>query len=135
MPTKAVKTSKGRAKNGTKTARRASTKSAVKRPAAKKRAVDPEAFQLRLYVAGQTRKSLVAIANLKRICEEHLNGRYTVEVIDLLEHPQLARNDQILAIPTLVRQLPHPITKIIGDLSHVDRVLVGLDVKPIVASD
>jgi circadian clock protein KaiB len=135
MATKAGKPKLAPAKNGTKTARRSSTKAAAKRPAAKKQAVEPENFQLRLYVAGQTRKSLVAIANLKKICEEHLNGRYTVEVIDLLEHPQLARGDQILAIPTLVRQLPHPITKIIGDLSHIDRVLVGLDVKPRATSD
>jgi circadian clock protein KaiB len=94
-----------------------------------------ETFELRLYVAGQTRKSLTAIANLKRICEDHLQGRYTVEVVDLLEHPQLARGDQILAIPTLVRKLPQPIKKIIGDLSNAEKVLVGLDVRPVQAPD
>jgi circadian clock protein KaiB len=87
-------------------------------------------FQLRLYVAGQTAKSLLAFANLKQICEEHLKGRYTIEVIDLIENPQLARGDKILAIPTLVRKLPEPIRKIIGDLSNTERVLVGLDLRP-----
>lgn len=86
-------------------------------------------YQLRLYVAGQTPKSVKAFANLKRICEEHLAGRYTIEVIDLLRKPQLAQGDQILAIPTLVRHLPEPIKKIIGDLSNTDRVLVGLDLR------
>ncbi len=88
-------------------------------------------WNLRLYVAGQTPKSLAAFANLKAICEEHLQGRYTIEVIDLLENPQLARGDQILAIPTLVRKLPPPLRKIIGDLSNTERVLVGLDLKPL----
>jgi circadian clock protein KaiB len=92
-----------------------------------------ETWQLRLYVAGQTQKSLQAFANLKQICEEHLNGRYTIEVIDLLENPTLARGDQILAVPTLVRKLPPPMKKIIGDLSNADRVLVGLDVRPVPA--
>lgn len=87
-------------------------------------------YILRLYVAGQTKKSLAAFANLKKICEEHLAGRYRIEVIDLLEHPQLAKGDQILAIPTLVRQLPPPLKKIIGDLSNTDKVLVGLDLRP-----
>ncbi|MGE5443612.1 MAG: circadian clock KaiB family protein [Ignavibacteriales bacterium] len=87
-------------------------------------------WELRLYVAGQTSKSLVAFANLKRICEEHLAGRYRIEVIDLLVNPQLARGDQILAVPTLVRKLPEPLKKIIGDLSNTERVLVGLDVRP-----
>ena len=87
-------------------------------------------FMLRLYVAGQTAKSLVAFANLKRICEEHLAERCTIEVIDLLENPQLAEGDQILAIPTLVRRLPPPVRKIIGDLSNTERVLVGLDIRP-----
>jgi circadian clock protein KaiB len=85
--------------------------------------------RLRLYVAGQTPKSLAAISNLKRICSEHLDGQYLLEVIDLMKNPQLAQGDQILAIPTLVRSLPTPIRKIIGDLSNVDRVLVGLDVR------
>lgn len=92
-------------------------------------APDLDRWNLRLYVAGQTPRSLTALANLTRFCEEHLAGRYTVEVIDLLENPQLARGDQILAIPTLVRQLPSPIRKIIGDLSNTERVLVGLDVR------
>ena len=90
---------------------------------------DPKMI-LRLYVAGQTAKSLLAFANLKRICEEHLAGEYRIEVIDLLENPHLARGDQILAIPTLVRKLPEPVRKIIGDLSDTDRVLVGLDLQP-----
>ena len=88
-------------------------------------------YLLRLYVAGQTRKSLTAFANLKKICEEHLQGRYKIEVVDLLEKPQLAKGDQILAIPTLVRQLPPPLKKIIGDLSDTERVLVGLDLRPL----
>ena len=88
-------------------------------------------YQLRLYVAGQTTKSIVAFANLKRMCEEHLAGRYRIEVIDLLENPKLAAGDQIVAVPTLVRHLPEPIKKIIGDLSNEERVLVGLDVVPI----
>ena len=87
------------------------------------------AFQLRLYVAGQTTRSLSAFANLKRICEEHLKGRYTIEVIDLVENPRLAQGDQIFALPTLVRKLPPPIKKIIGDLSNTERVLVGLDIR------
>lgn len=86
-------------------------------------------FELRLYVAGQTTKSLTAFANLKKICEEHLEGKYRIEVIDLLKNPQLARGDQIFAIPTLVRKLPEPIKKIIGDLSNTERVLVGLDLR------
>ncbi len=89
-----------------------------------------EFWELRLYVAGQTPKSLTAFANLKKICEEHLEGKYRIEVIDLLKNPQLARGDQILAIPTLVRNLPEPIKKIIGDLSNTERVLVGLDLRP-----
>jgi circadian clock protein KaiB len=86
-------------------------------------------YELRLYVAGQTPKSLAAFANLKKICEQHLAGQYNIEVIDLLKHPQLASGDQILAIPTLVRKLPEPIKKIIGDLSNTERVLVGLDLR------
>ena len=89
-----------------------------------------ELWQLRLYVAGQTPKSLVAFTNLKRLCEERLQGRYSIEVIDLLKTPQLAEDDQILALPTLVRKLPEPIRKIIGDLSNTERVLVGLDLRP-----
>jgi circadian clock protein KaiB len=86
-------------------------------------------WELRLYVAGQTPKSLVAFSNLKKICEEHLKGQYRIEVIDLLERPLLSRGDQIVAIPTLVRKLPVPVRKIIGDLSDTERVLVGLDLR------
>ena len=89
-----------------------------------------ETFLLRLYVAGQTPRSLGALANLKRICDEHLQGRYELEIIDLAQNPALARGDQILAVPTLVRRLPTPIKKIIGDLSNRERVLVGLDLRP-----
>jgi circadian clock protein KaiB len=91
---------------------------------------DEEYFILKLYVAGQTPKSLTAFANLKKICEEHMKSRYSIEVVDLLKNPQLAKGDQILAIPTLVRKLPEPVRKIIGDLSNTERVLVGLDLKP-----
>ena len=91
---------------------------------------DPEVWELRLYVAGQTAKSVAAINNLKRICEEHLPGKYAIEVVDLLVHPQLARGDQIVAIPTLVRKLPSPIRKIVGDLSNTERALVGLQLRP-----
>lgn len=91
---------------------------------------DEEKWELRLYVAGQTPKSLAAFANLKKICEEYLAGKYRIEVIDLLENPTLARGDQILAIPTLVRKLPEPVKKIIGDLSNTERVLIGLDMRP-----
>jgi len=99
-------------------------------PKAKKSKGTEEVWNLRLYVAGQTPKSLAAFANLKKICEEKLAGKYSIEIIDLLENPQLARGDQIFAIPTLVRKLPTPIKKIIGDLSNTERVLVGLDLKP-----
>ena len=88
-----------------------------------------ETYRLRLYVAGHTPKSALALENLKQICEEHLQGRYEIEVIDLRENPQLASGDQILAVPTLVRRLPEPIKKIIGDLSNKERVLVGLDLR------
>jgi circadian clock protein KaiB len=87
-------------------------------------------WELRLYVAGQTSKSILAFANLKKICEEHLKGKYHIEVIDLLQNPKLAKGDQILAIPTLVRNLPPPLKRIIGDLSNTERVLVGLDLRP-----
>ena len=86
-------------------------------------------WELRLYVAGQTPKSIAAFTNLKKICDEHLAGKYHIEVIDLIKEPQLASGDQILAIPTLVRKLPEPIRKIIGDLSNTERVLVGLDLR------
>jgi circadian clock protein KaiB len=91
---------------------------------------DRNRWNLRLYVAGQTPRSLTAFKNLKNICEEYLQGKYYIEVIDLMENPTLARGDQILAVPTLVRKLPQPIRKIIGDLSNTERVLVGLDIKP-----
>jgi circadian clock protein KaiB len=87
-------------------------------------------WELKLYVAGQTAKSLQAYANLKQICEEHLAGEYRIEIIDLLQNPQLAQGDQIFALPTLVRKLPEPVRKIIGDLSNTERVLVGLDLQP-----
>lgn len=92
--------------------------------------VEEGEWNLRLYVAGQTPRSIAAFNNLKKICEEHLSGKYHIEIIDLLLEPQLAAGDQILAIPTLVRKLPHPMRKIIGDLSNTDRVLVGLDLRP-----
>jgi circadian clock protein KaiB len=94
------------------------------------RPASPEQFELRLYVAGQTPRSIAALTNLRRICQEHLAERYTIEIIDLLDAPQRARTDQIVAIPTLVRMLPQPIRKIIGDLSNTERVLVGIDVRP-----
>lgn len=87
-------------------------------------------WELRLYVAGNTPNSIAAFSNLQQICEEHMGGRYRIEIIDLFENPQLARGDQIIAVPTLVRRLPIPIKKIIGDLSNTERVLVGLDLKP-----
>ncbi len=87
-------------------------------------------WELRLYVAGQTPKSLAAFSNLKTICEEHLAGKYKIEIVDLLKNPTLAKGDQILALPTLVRKLPEPVKKIIGDLSNTERVLVGLDLRP-----
>jgi circadian clock protein KaiB len=87
-------------------------------------------WELRLYIAGRTPRAVTALANLERICEEHLAGEYRIEVVDILENPQLARGDQILAVPTLVRQLPPPVRKIIGDLSNKERVLIGLDLRP-----
>ena len=87
-------------------------------------------YELRLYIAGKTLKSVTALENLKKYCEEHLNGEYSIEVIDLLLHPQLAEGDQILAIPTLVKKVPEPVRKIIGDLSNEEKVLVGLDIRP-----
>ena len=94
------------------------------------KAEDLAHWNLRLYVAGQTPRSLAAFKNLKQICEQYLQGKYQIEVIDLMENPTLARGDQILAIPTLVRKLPEPIRKIIGDLSNTEKVLVGLDIQP-----
>lgn len=102
-------------------------KPAKKIPVRKPRAVG---WELRLYVAGQTAKSVTAFANLKKICEEHIPGKYHIAVVDLVKNPMLAKGDQILAIPTLVRKLPTPIRKILGDLSDTERVLVGLDLRP-----
>ena len=90
---------------------------------------DPDVWELRLYVAGQTPKSMKAIENLRQICEEHLAGKYHIEVVDLLLHPQLAKGDQIVALPTLVRKLPEPIRKVVGDLSNIERTLVGLQLR------
>jgi circadian clock protein KaiB len=101
-----------------------------KKPA--KSAPSEEVWILRLYVAGQTPKSITAFANLKNICDEHLAGKYRIEIVDLLTNPALAKGDQIFAIPTLVRQLPPPVKKLIGDLANTERVLVGLDIKPAV---
>ena len=95
-----------------------------------KTTTSPDLWELRLYVAGQTAKSLVAFANLKKLCDEHLPGRYKIEVIDLMQHPQLAAGDQIVAIPTLVRKLPEPLRRIVGDLSNTERALVGLQLRP-----
>ena len=92
-------------------------------------------WELRLYVAGQSARSVTAFANLKKLCEAHLAGKYRIEVIDLLENPQLSRDDQIVAIPTLVRTLPSPIRKIIGDLSNTEKTLVGLQLRPAAAKD
>ncbi len=89
-----------------------------------------EEWSLRLYIAGQTPKSLTAFANLKRLCEQYLAGRHRIEVIDLVKQPHLAQNDQIVALPTLVRKLPEPIKRVIGDLSNVERVMVGMDLNP-----
>jgi circadian clock protein KaiB len=90
---------------------------------------DPERWDLRLYVAGKTPKSVAAIANLQRLCDEHLAGKYTIEIVDLIAHPHLAKGDEIVAIPTLIRKLPEPIRRVIGDLSNVERTLVGLQIR------
>jgi circadian clock protein KaiB len=112
-------------------ARKPRMKMAANRPVnTSKRRVKEGLMELRLYIAGQTPKSLLALKNLKHICEQHLDGKYRIEIIDLVKCPQLAQGDQILAIPTLVRNLPTPVRKIIGDLSNTDKVLVGLDLRP-----
>jgi circadian clock protein KaiB len=105
-------------------------KSTSKKAISKSVKAKPDKWRLRLYVAGNTPNSIAAFANLKEICDVHLGGQYQIEVVDLLENPTLARGDQIVAIPTLVRQLPFPVKKIIGDLSNRERVLVGLDLRP-----
>ena len=92
--------------------------------------IESDGYNLRLYVAGQTPRSVAAIANLRKICEQHLTGRYEIEVIDLMKDPALAQRHQIVAIPTLIRQLPEPLKRIIGDLSNLEKVLVGLDIRP-----
>ena len=94
------------------------------------RNAETQTWELRLYIAGQTPKSVTAFANLKKLCEEHLPGRYQIEVIDLMQNPQLAAGDQIVAIPTLVRRLPEPLRRIVGDLSNTERTLVGLQLRP-----
>jgi circadian clock protein KaiB len=104
-------------------------------PATARAGTEGEVWELRLYVAGQTPKSVAAFANLKKLCEEHLAGRYRIEVIDLLQQPQLAAGDQIVAIPTLVRKLPEPLRRIVGDLSNTERTLVGLNLRPTVLSN
>ena len=117
-------------------AKKAPAKKAAKKAAKKPNGAEPKAasgkakWELRLYIAGNTTRSVIALQNLLRICETHLRGEYTIEVVDVLKHPQLARNDQILALPTLVRKLPEPLKKIIGDLSQEERVLIGLDIRP-----
>jgi circadian clock protein KaiB len=107
-------------------------KEPLKKKKAAKLAPGEEIWILKLYVAGQTPKSVAAFANLKKICDEHLAGKYRIEIVDLLKNPTLAKGDQILAIPTLVRQLPPPVKKLIGDLANTQRVLVGLNIKPAV---
>jgi circadian clock protein KaiB len=103
------------------------TKAAKKNPLL----TEDETWELRLYVAGRTERAAAALANLKKICDEYLSGRYRLEIVDLLQNPTLARGDQILAVPTLVRRLPPPMKKIIGDLSNTERVLVGLNLRPV----
>ena len=102
----------------------------LKQIADKNEGVGEEVYQLRLYVAGQTPRSVAAFANLKKLCEEFLPGRYNIEVVDLVKHPQLAAGDQILAIPTLERKLPQPLRRIVGDLRDTERALVGLQLRP-----
>jgi len=106
----------------------------MKKPAVKKAPTgaegEKETWELRLYIAGQTPRSVAAFANLRRLCEAHLPGRYKIDVIDLMQHPQLAAGDQIVAIPTLVRKLPEPLRRIVGDLSNTERALVGLQLRP-----
>jgi len=117
-------------KGASKPGRVAKARRVVAKPDAKK---NKGGWNLRLYVAGQTNKSIAAIANLKRICEQHMDVRYNIEVIDLMQKPHLAKHDQIVAIPTLIRKIPEPIKRIIGDLSATERVLVGLDLVPVKA--
>ncbi len=106
------------------------TKKRTPKPKTRSAAADKTVWDLRLYIAGQTAKSAAALANLRKICEQHLHGRYQIRVIDLMKQPQLAKDDQILAIPTLVRMVPAPMKKVIGNLSDTERVLVGFDLRP-----
>lgn len=110
-------------------ARRAKARLSAARPPGTQRTQPDERWVMRLYIAGQTPNSIAALSNLKRICEDQLKGQYKIEIIDLLKHPRLAKEDQIVAIPTLVRKLPQPIKRIVGDLSRAERALVGLDIK------
>jgi circadian clock protein KaiB len=107
----------------------------VPKPKAKPAQPSPEMWNMRLYVAGQSSKCIAAVKNLNRFCEEHLAGRYRIEVVDLLENPRLARDHQIVAIPTLVRKLPEPLRRIVGDLSNTERMLVGLDLEAVEPTD
>lgn len=120
---KTVKKSPGAIKKGKPAKAAAQAKKTAKKTA------DPDVWNLRLYVAGQTPKSITAFTNLKQLCEKHLPGRYRIEIVDLVQQPQLAQNDQIVALPTLVRKLPEPIKRVIGDLSNLERVMVGLDLQ------
>jgi circadian clock protein KaiB len=119
-------------KRKTPTAKKPAAKSRPPAPAAARTAREPatKRWTLRLYVAGQTPRSLTAFSNLKRLCEEHIAGRYQIEVVDLMKDPELAQRDQIMAIPTLVRKLPAPIKRVIGDLSNIERVMIGIDLEP-----
>jgi len=124
-----VKTTKPKRPPKATASRKAPAARRIKAALPKRVAADPNMWDLRLYVAGQTPKSLAAFSNLKKLCEEHLAGKYHIEIIDLLKEPESARTDAIFAIPTLVRRLPSPIRKIIGDLSNTDRALIGLDLR------
>lgn len=128
----AAKKAKKSAPRASVTAKKAAKKKAVAAKG-KSRAADLETWNLRLYVAGQTPRSLTAFANLKKLCEEHLPGRYEIEVVDLMKNPHLAHSDQIVALPTLVRKLPEPIKRVIGDLSNAERVMVGIDLESMVS--
>jgi circadian clock protein KaiB len=108
--------------------KRGATRSRASAKASPKKPVE-DSWNMRLYVAGQTPKSLAAFSNLKQLCDQYLTGRYQIEVVDLLKQPQLAQNDQIVALPTLVRKLPEPIKRVIGDLSNLERVMIGLDLQ------
>jgi circadian clock protein KaiB len=124
---KSKKSTSTRARRSASNQKRRATGVAEKSPGARGKVIT---WELRLYVAGNTPNSIAAFSNLKQICETHMGGRYRIEIVDLLRNPQLASGDQIIAIPTLVRRLPVPIKKIIGDLSNRERVLIGLDLKP-----